>query len=145
MSFQTVFLHRHKVGGLQASSDLCFPYWPLDRICSRWGNLSYRLVLFARLLLASEASHASEAKRSEQVALELHIPHAKNKHPRPATNRNSRHAKIDILDMLKIDTLGTLQINARLGAISRLPDWQKQSVIPIAKCPIVCPILSSGQ
>ena len=120
-------------------------FWPLDRICHRLGNLSYRLVLFARLLLASEASHASEAKRSEQVPLELHIPHAKNKHPRHARNRNSRHAKNRHPRQPKNRHPRHAKINARLVLFSRLPDWQKQSVIPIAKCPIVCPILSSGQ
>ena len=60
--------------------------------------------------------------------------------------------KINTLDMPKIYSRhtkdrhpGHAKMNARLGLFSRLPDWVRQSVIPIAKCPIVSPILSSGQ
>ena len=60
--------------------------------------------------------------------------------------------KINNLDMLKIYSRhtknrhhGHAKINSRLGLFSRLPDWQRQSVIPIAKRPIEWSILSSGQ
>ena len=52
---------------------------------------------------ASEASHASEAKRSEpeakelhiRQAMELHTRQAKNPHTRQAKKMHTRHAKIN--------------------------------------------------
>ena len=38
-----------------------------------------------------------------------------------------------------------LLLRHRLGSFSRLPDWKRQSVTPITKCPIKCPILSKSQ
>ena len=86
------------------------------------------------------------------MALELHIPHAKIDTLYMLQIYTLDMLKINTLDMLKIYSRhtknrhpGHAEINARLGLFSRLPDWQRQSVIPIAKCPIECPILSSGQ